>query len=185
MFHLIQSTKIRTTTYIYHSTIIHVLVQHRDDFKEMNKLLRNIPANVCPYCHNPVDNRNNYGYYHTNQMQPYFNPMPYWYPVREPEPVIGKASWTWGGMPTKCEIFWSYNEHMTASVGEKSPFKCGQKLKVKNISFIPSKEVLVTVVDQVKNYPANRINLHRKAFEALGVSPSVGVIDVEITPVYE
>ena len=74
---------------------------------------------------------------------------------------------------------------MTVAVSETSPFKCGQKLKVKNISFVPQGEVTVTVVDQVKQYQPNQIVLHRKAFEALGVNPTVGVINVEITPVNE
>jgi hypothetical protein len=145
-------------------------------------MLRNTPIYICPVCHNHVYSRNFPGYYPPH-VQPYFNPMQYWYYSREPETIIGKASWTWGGMTTKCEIGWSFNEHMTAAVGENSPFKCGQKLKVRNITFVPSTEVIVTVVDEVKKYPANKINLHRKAFEALGISPTVGVIDVEITPV--
>lgn len=98
-------------------------------------------------------------------------------------PIKGKATWTWGGMTTKCSIPWSFNHNMTAAVGRNSPFQCGQRLKVKNISVTPYTEVEVTVVDEVPNYPANKISLHRVAFEALGISPSAGVINVEITPI--
>lgn len=121
-------------------------------------------------------------YYHYDPSY-YYQHMPYWFLQRDA--ILGKANWTWGGMPTKCEIPWKTNNHMTVAVGEKSPFKCGQKLKVKNISFIPHREVIVTVVDQVKTNQPNQLTLHRKAFEALDVSPTVGVINVEITPIYE
>ncbi|KAA9021754.1 DUF3889 domain-containing protein [Niallia endozanthoxylica] len=94
----------------------------------------------------------------------------------------GQASWTNGGAVTQCNIPWSDNEYMTASVGTNSPYTCGQTLKIRNLSAPSQKEILVKVVDQVKGYPANKINLHRKAFEALGSNPNVGVINVEITP---
>ncbi|WP_339227451.1 DUF3889 domain-containing protein [Oceanobacillus sp. FSL K6-2867] len=96
--------------------------------------------------------------------------------------VRGQATWTDGGQVTKCGIAWSENEYMTAAVGENSPYECGQMLKIRNISAPYGREIIVKVVDQVSGYPANRINLHRRAFEALGVNTSVGVINIEIIP---
>ncbi|WP_052947378.1 hypothetical protein [Aneurinibacillus tyrosinisolvens] len=84
---------------------------------------------------------------------------------------------------TKCGIPWTYNNGMTAAVGESSPYKCNQVLKVKNISIPQPKEVFVVVVDEVKGFPPNKLNLHRDAFEALGSPASVGIIEIEITPV--
>lgn len=98
------------------------------------------------------------------------------------KPVQGLATWTDGGSTTKCGIPWSYNNYMTVAVGEGSPYKCGQVLKVKNVSNANPLEILVVVVDQVKGYPPNKLNLHRNAFNALGSSVSVGVIEVIITP---
>jgi hypothetical protein len=69
---------------------------------------------------------------------------------------------------------------MTAAVGVNTPYQCGQALK---ITYPPTQRVLVvTVVDRVPDYPPNRINLHRKVFEALGANPDLGIINVEITP---
>ncbi|MBP2078020.1 DUF3889 domain-containing protein [Oceanobacillus polygoni] len=96
--------------------------------------------------------------------------------------VRGQATWTDGGQVTKCGMAWSDNAYMTAAVGETSPYTCGQTLKIRNISAPYGREIIVKVVDQVAGYPANRINLHRRAFEALGVNPSVGVINIEIIP---
>ncbi|MFS0864668.1 RlpA-like double-psi beta-barrel domain-containing protein [Fredinandcohnia sp. 179-A 10B2 NHS] len=141
-------------------------------------------GHYCPYCHGYIDGRTTY--YPTYPQQSYnYVPYPtgYWYQPRDTDSIIGKASWTWGGVPTKCEIGWKYDNNMTVAVAEGSPFKCGQRLKVRNLSFVPSHEVIVTVVDTVKNFPLNKINLHRMAFEALGAQPSVGVLDVEITPI--
>jgi hypothetical protein len=98
------------------------------------------------------------------------------------QPVRGQATWTDGGQITKCGIPWSDNEYMTASVGTNAPYRCGQTLKIRNLSSPSQKEILVKIVDQVPSYPANKINLHRRAFLALGSNPSVGVINVEITP---
>ncbi|SHF92238.1 DUF3889 domain-containing protein [Ornithinibacillus halophilus] len=95
--------------------------------------------------------------------------------------IRGQARWTKGGTITKCNLPWSSNEYMTAAVGEDAPYACGQSIKVGNPS-IPGREVIVTVVDTVPGYSQNQINLHRRAFEALGVDLSVGVIDVDITP---
>ncbi|WP_338447848.1 DUF3889 domain-containing protein [Niallia oryzisoli] len=103
-------------------------------------------------------------------------------PAFRQQHVRGQASWTDGGPVTKCNIPWSDNEYMTASVGTDSPYTCGQTLKIRNLAASSHKEILVKVVDQVKGYPANKINLHRKAFQALGANPNVGVIPVEITP---
>lgn len=96
--------------------------------------------------------------------------------------VQGQASWTEGGAVTQCEQSWSTNNYMTAAVGENTPYKCGQKLRVKNLSADDQKEITVTIVDQVKGYPPNKINLHRKAFEALGANLDAGIINVQITP---
>ena len=105
----------------------------------------------------------------------YTNP----YPSRQ-QPVRGQATWTEGGQVTQCGIPWSDNQYMTVAVGENTPYQCGQTLKVKNLA--NQREVVVEVVDQVIGYPPNRINLHRRAFEALGASPGIGVLNVEITP---
>ncbi|WP_249870033.1 DUF3889 domain-containing protein [Oceanobacillus saliphilus] len=96
--------------------------------------------------------------------------------------IRGQATWTEGGQVTKCEIPWSDNEYMTAAVGEDSPYQCGEILKIRNISAPLGREILVKVVDQVVGYPPNRINLHRRAFQALGVNPDVGVLNIEIIP---
>ena len=96
--------------------------------------------------------------------------------------VRGQATWTVGGKITKCGIPWSENEYLTAAVGENSPYKCGQALKIRNLDSPEQMEIIVTVVDTVRGYPANKINLHRRAFVALGAKPSVGVINIEITP---
>lgn len=96
--------------------------------------------------------------------------------------VRGQATWTYGGQVTQCGIHWSINEYMTAAVGRNSPYRCGQTLKIKNLSSATPREILVTVVDQVASYPANKINLQRRAFEALGANPDVGIIEIEIIP---
>ena len=56
-------------------------------------------------------------------------------------------------------------------------------LLVKNISIDKPKEVLVIVVDEVKGYAPTKLNLHKKAFEALGSQASVGIIEVEFYPI--
>lgn len=96
--------------------------------------------------------------------------------------VRGQATWTDGGPITQCGIPWSKNEYMTAAVGNNSPYSCGQTIKIRNLSTPGSREVIVTVVDKVMGYPPTKINLHRRAFEALGASASQGVITVEIIP---
>ncbi|WP_071394550.1 DUF3889 domain-containing protein [Bacillus tuaregi] len=101
------------------------------------------------------------------------------YTSNRQQPVRGQATWTDGGPVTLCNIPWSNNEYMTAAVGASSPYRCGQTLKILNPS--TQKEILVNVVDQVQGYPVNKINLHRRAFEALGAKPSEGVIHIEIT----
>ncbi|MFD2046510.1 DUF3889 domain-containing protein [Ornithinibacillus salinisoli] len=97
------------------------------------------------------------------------------------QPISGRATWTEGGPTTQCGIPWSTNEYMTVAVGENAPYQCGQSMKVRNPS-IPGREVIVTVVDKIAGVNGNRINLHRRAFEALGANPSIGVINVEIIP---
>lgn len=103
----------------------------------------------------------------------------YWYRQR---PIRGQATWTDGGRITKCGIPWSKNRYLTAAVGANSPYRCGQSLKIRNLSVPGGREIIVTVVDQVAGYPANRISLHRRAFEALGAHPSLGVMNIEIIP---
>jgi hypothetical protein len=102
---------------------------------------------------------------------------------RDGERLSGQATWTEGGATTKCGIPWSENNYMTAAVGPTSPYKCGQTLKVINVNSVVQKEVNVTVVDTVEDFPRNKINLHRRAFQALGAPIEAGVINVEITPV--
>ncbi|MCA1031661.1 RlpA-like double-psi beta-barrel domain-containing protein [Bacillus timonensis] len=99
------------------------------------------------------------------------------------KPMYGIATWTEGGKTTKCGMPWSYNNQMTVAVGAKSKFKCGQVLLVKNLSIEKPKELLVMVVDEVKEFAPTKINLHKEAFEALGSPASVGIIEVEITPI--
>ncbi|MEC1720843.1 DUF3889 domain-containing protein [Schinkia azotoformans] len=97
-------------------------------------------------------------------------------------PIRGQATWTTGGQVTKCGIPWSKNEYMTVAVGENSPYKCGQTLKIRNLTSPGQREIIVTIVDTVAGYPTNKVNLHRNAFIALGANPSIGVINVEIIP---
>lgn len=97
--------------------------------------------------------------------------------------VKGMATWTEGGQTTKCGLSWSTNNYMTVAVGKDSPYKCGQVLLIKNLSNSKPTELLVMVVDEVKGYANNKLNLHRKAFQALGSEPSIGIMDIEITPI--
>ena len=135
----------------------------------------------------PYDNQ--YGYHPFKPIQyiqdPYYFSRVYpWHPYhfdRQP-PIRGQATWTDGGQVTKCGIPWSRNRYMTAAVGSNSPYKCGQTLKIRNLSTPGSREIIVTVVDQVLGFPANKINLHRRAFEALGANPGLGVINILIIP---
>ncbi len=120
-----------------------------------------------------------------NAQQPYYDyyraypAYPNYFEYRQ-QPIKGQATWTEGGQVTKCGIPWSDNEYMTAAVGEDSPYQCGQTLKIRNPQ--TQREILAEVVDKVQGFPANKINLHRRAFLALGANPNVGVINVEITP---
>src|SRR5690625_2321417 len=123
----------------------------------------NVPYQVYPYVHMPLSRNNSY-------------------PTNRQQTIRGQATWTNGGPITECGIPWSTNEYMTVAVGEHTPYKCGETIKVKNISVAGEREVIVTVVDRVAGYTSNRDNLHRKAFEALGANPSVGIVNVEITP---
>ncbi|WP_188455580.1 DUF3889 domain-containing protein [Virgibacillus oceani] len=132
-----------------------------------------------PYAYNPY-----YAHLPYSTYDRHYSTYPYYdYPVRQ-QSVRGQATWTEGGQVTKCGIPWSSNQNMTVAVGENSPYQCGQTLKVTNLS-TPARDVLVTVVDQVPNYPENKINLHRKAFEALGANLNQGIINVEINPTPE
>lgn len=100
------------------------------------------------------------------------------------QPTIrGQATWTEGGQVTKCNIPWSENEYMTAAVGESSPFQCGETIKIRNLQAPFGREIYVKIVDEVEGYPEEKINLHRKAFEALGINPNVGIVQVEMTPI--
>jgi len=122
------------------------------------------------------------------QAYDYYNPF---YPADPGETLErqqsfrGQATWTEGGPVTECGIPWSNNNYMTAAVGADSPYQCGQTLRIRNLSSPDHKEITVKVVDEVANYPSNWINLHRRAFIALGASPQVGVIHVEISPLSE
>ncbi|MGP4107118.1 DUF3889 domain-containing protein [Virgibacillus sp. L01] len=126
--------------------------------------------------------------YNTNGFQyvnhPYYRQHPYhtynshYDNYNRQQPVRGQATWTEGGQVTQCGIPWSENRYMTVAVGKNSPYQCGQTIKVRNQK--TGRELLVTVVDEVAGYPQNRINLHRRAFEALGANTAQGVIDVEI-----
>ncbi|WP_085992886.1 DUF3889 domain-containing protein [Oceanobacillus senegalensis] len=128
------------------------------------------------YPYTPYIHPNFLSYYGLRNQNHYFHRQ---------QPVTGQVTWTEGGELTKCEIPWSFNEYMTAAVGEDSPYGCGDSIKIKNISAPYGREVIVTVVDEVAGYPPNRINIHRRAFEALGVNPNIGVLNVEITPTPE
>ncbi|GAA0444699.1 hypothetical protein GCM10008983_22650 [Lentibacillus halophilus] len=94
--------------------------------------------------------------------------------------ISGQATWTEGGQLTKCGIPWSTNQYMTAAVGTNSPYECGQTLKIHNPA--TGRDIMVTVVDEVPGYSKNQINLHRRAFQTLGINPQQGVANVEITP---
>jgi hypothetical protein len=114
-----------------------------------------------------------------NRMYPAY-PYPYQYYTERQQPIQGQATWTRGGQVTQCGIPWSHNEYMTAAVGVNSPYQCGQIIKVKYPT--TQRELLLTVVDKVSGYPPSKINIHQKAFEALGANVNMGIIDVEITP---
>ncbi len=126
--------------------------------------------------------------YNTNGFQyvnhPYYRQQPHTYKYpnykydNRQQSIRGQATWTEGGQVTQCGIPWSENRYMTVAVGQNSPYQCGQTIKVRNQK--TGRELLVTVVDEVAGYPQNRINLHRRAFEALGANTAQGVIDVEI-----
>lgn len=118
-------------------------------------------------------------FYREAPVHPYPQQFRYW----DRQPVLsGQATWTDGGRVTQCGIPWSYSEYMTAAVGVNSHYQCGQTLKVRNLSTQNQREVIVTIVDKVPGFPADKINLHRKAFEALGADPTVGVINIEFEP---
>ncbi|MGN8645857.1 DUF3889 domain-containing protein [Gracilibacillus sp. HCP3S3_G5_1] len=114
-------------------------------------------------------------YYHYGY--PYYQPYPN---VIRQNLINGQATWTEGGNVTQCNIPWSHNQYMTVAVSSNSPYQCGQTIKVRNPQNL--REVIVTVVDTVPNAPETRLNLHRRAFEALGVNPSVGVISIQFEP---
>lgn len=119
-----------------------------------------------------------------NNYHPYHPAFPE-EPLERQQAVRGQATWTEGGPVTECGIPWSANDYMTVAVGANAPYRCGQTLKVRNLSTPEHKEIYVKVVDEVMGYPSNRINLHRRAFEALGSNLQVGVINIEISPAAE
>lgn len=150
------------------------------------------PTNVNPYGagYQPT-NVNPYGTgYQPTNANPFDTPGSFQQPANHPfnvwdrpenlNTIKGKAAWTKGGTPTKCRIPWSYNKYMTVAVSSKSPYKCGQVLKIENLN--TGDEIFGIVVDEVVDYPANKINLHKRAFQALGADPEVGIIDVNVTP---
>ncbi len=126
-------------------------------------------------------------------QQPVYNAYQPFYPtvpaageaMDRQQAVRGQATWTEGGPVTECGMPWSTNNFMTVAVGPGAPYQCGETIRVKNMSSPDHKEISVRVVDEVEGYPANRINLHRKAFEALGANLSEGIINVEIKPLGE
>ncbi|MFA9558854.1 DUF3889 domain-containing protein [Evansella sp. AB-rgal1] len=139
--------------------------------------------NVNPY---GKPQENPYAYYPNHD---YYNPHYIAYPymgnphiMYRQQPTTGQAMWTEGGQVTQCGIPWSQNKYMTAAVGDHSTIQCGEKVTVKNLSLPDQKEITVLIVDRVPNFGANNINLHRKAFEALGANVNEGVISVEIIP---
>jgi hypothetical protein len=130
-----------------------------------------------PYFHYP--------YYGFSQMPNYsYNRVyqPYDFYWGRQQPISGQATWTNGGATTQCGIPWSENRYMTVAVSETSPFRCGQTLKVRHMTSLGPRDVIVTVVDQVEGYSPNKLNLHRRAFEALGARLEQGVINIEIMP---
>ncbi|GAE94533.1 hypothetical protein JCM21714_3695 [Gracilibacillus boraciitolerans JCM 21714] len=125
----------------------------------------------------------NYGYgypFQTYYPYPIFQPQDAYQDWQRQNYIKGQATWTEGGTTTQCNIPWSYYQYMTAAVSSNSPYQCGQTLKVKNPQ--NAREIIVTVVDSVPNVSATNINLHRKAFEALGANPAIGVLAIEFQP---
>ncbi|MDC3412071.1 DUF3889 domain-containing protein [Aquibacillus sp. 3ASR75-11] len=118
------------------------------------------------------------------QPQAYYPPnrghFPHLFHMWRQQPIRGQATWTEGGPVTQCGIPWSENSYMTVAVGGNAPYECGEAIKVRYPT--TGRELIVTVVDRVPGYPANQINLHRQAFEALGANLDAGVINVEIIP---
>lgn len=123
---------------------------------------------------------------------PYYEMSPYYgYPYQDPsfqqqfyerQPMRGIATWTNGGNVTKCGMPWSTNNFMTVAVSPNSPYSCGEKLRIRNLSTPSQRTITVTVVDEIASYGPHQISLHRRAFEALGAHPSIGILHVEIEP---
>lgn len=137
------------------------------------------PAHLYPYVNGAYQSIPFNSYYYPSYNLDYFSDPVY---SDRRQPIRGQATWTDGGQVTKCGIPWSKNQYMTAAVGENTPYQCGQTLKIKSLAAPGPREIIVTVVDRVAGYPRNKINLHRKAFQALGVNPAIGVIPIEIIP---
>lgn len=145
-----------------------------------------------PIAHHPAPYSNTPAYHPYPIMPPapyldnVFPGMPHAYRGEEgmwrQQPIKGQALWTDGGQVTRCGLPWSMNNYMTAAVSANGPFSCGDKLLVRNVTSPDGKETTVTVVDQVVGYPDNKINLHRRAFEAIGANINEGVIEVEVIP---
>lgn len=126
-----------------------------------------------------------YPYYNPYQsVNPFYRQVPYYSEDDwgRQQVIRGQATWTEGGRVTQCGIPWSYNSYMTAAVGVNSPYQCGQTLKIRDLSTQSLREVIVTIVDKVPGFPADKINLHRRVFEALGADLSMGVINIEFEP---
>lgn len=154
-------------------------------------------CNMPEYYYSHLGNPYNHWFLYNGFYHPYFywHPHFYSYPgyitsyqndnqgIINQTSVKGKATWTEGGKTTKCGTPWSVNNYMTTAVAVNSPYKCGQTLKVTNLSVATPEEITVTVVDTVEDFPLNYLNLHKRAFEALGSPASVGVINIEVTPV--
>lgn len=141
------------------------------------------------FYYNPYRNHNPYVYQY--KFHPYSNIPNYnanvhnflYSDLARQNVIRGQATWTTGGQITKCGIPWSTNDYMTVAVGDKSPYQCGDAIKVRNPA--NGREVIVTIVDEVRGFPNNRINLHQKAFETLGVNLDQGIMNIEIIPSLE
>ncbi|WP_067841706.1 DUF3889 domain-containing protein [Amphibacillus sediminis] len=128
-------------------------------------------------------NQNQYVNFYPYQLPSFDGYLPYQSTTWQRQNMIrGQATWTDGGERTQCGIPWSHNQYMTVAVSTTAPYQCGQTLKVRNLDDPSDREVIVTIVDRVQGYPNNKINLHRRAFQALGANLAQGVINIEFEP---
>ncbi|WP_339215605.1 DUF3889 domain-containing protein [Ornithinibacillus sp. FSL M8-0202] len=139
------------------------------------------------YYYNPYMNQSSHMHQYTQYPYLYYphstaraNQFDYVEAYNRQQVIHGQATWTTGGQVTKCGIPWSTNNYMTVAVGDNSPYQCGEAIKVRNPA--NGREVIVTIVDEVRGFPNNRINLHRRVFETLSVNIGQGTLNVEIIP---